>query len=252
MKENMQRSANRGVDLLELLQNLWRSASIIFLGAVVIATLTFLATKLLVVPTYQAKFTAYVNNKSESTTTLSSSDLSASQYLTNTFAEIVNSRSVLESAAKRANVPFDFKSMRSAVSVSIASNTQIMTIRVVLRDPEQAYAMADALSRVTPDYASEIVEGSSMKVIDYPVMETKPYGPHVLKNTVIGFVVGLILMAAAMVIRFLTDTTVKSHTELEEKFNLPIIGIIPDIKVARKAHNHYGGYYGKPGRHEGA
>ena len=102
MKENMQRSANRGVDLLELLQNLWRSASIIFLGAVVIAALTFLATKLLVVPTYQAKFTAYVNNKSESTTTLSSSDLSASQYLTNTFAEIVNSRSVLESAAKRA------------------------------------------------------------------------------------------------------------------------------------------------------
>ncbi len=250
MREKKTKSSYFEIDFLGLVKMLWRSAIWILLGAVIVAAAVFAGTKLLATPTYQSKFTAYVNNKSESTTTLSSSDLSASQYLTNTFAEIINSYSLLEAAAEKANIPFEYNSLRSAVSVNIASNTQIMTIRVILTDPNSAYEMAKALMELAPSYSTEIVEGSSMKIIDHPRKPTSPYGPKSLNNAIIGFAIGLLGMCLIMIIRFFSDTTIKSQSELEEAFDLPVLGVIPDVKSARKTHGRYGDY-GSTDRHQG-
>ena len=116
--------------------------------AILFAVIAYAGTKLLITPKYQSKFTAYVNNRAEDTTVLTSSDLSASQSLTNTYSEIILSRTALEAAAKHAGLDLSYSKLRNAVSVDIASNTQIITIAVVLEDNQQAYALATAILKI--------------------------------------------------------------------------------------------------------
>ena len=58
--------------------------------------------------------------------------------------------------------------------------------------------------------------------------------PNILKNTAVGFLLGLLLAAAFVVIRELTDKRVRSESDLEEQFGIPVIGTIPDYRTTGK------------------
>lgn len=230
------------IDLLALAKALWSKAWLVITVTILCAAVANGATRLFVTPIYQSKFTAYVNNKSENTTTLSSSDLTAAHSLTNTYAEIIRSRSVLEKAAKASGILESYGKIRSQVSVSIASNTQIMTISVVMEDKEQAYQLAKAIADYIPDYAAQIVEGSSMKLIDLPLMPTSIYAPNYQKNTWNGALLGFLAACIAIVLRELLDMHVKDSTELEERFGIAVIGTIPNVTMSQKIVSKYGSY----------
>lgn len=234
------------LDLEALLKALWRKKLAIIAVAILFAVIAYAGTKLLITPKYQSKFTAYVNNRAEDTTVLTSSDLSASQSLTNTYSEIILSRTALETAAKNAGLDISYSKLRNAVSVDIASNTQIITIAVVLEDNQQAYALATAIEEYIPDYAANIVEGSSMKIIDVPYCPTTIYSPNYIRNAVLGGILGILVFCVIVLVRTMLDNRVKDQSDLERQFGIVIIGAIPDVIAAEKAEkkNAYGYAYG--------
>lgn len=234
------------LDLEALFKALWRKKLAIIVVAILFAVIAYAGTKLLITPKYQSKFTAYVNNRAEDTTVLTSSDLSASQSLTNTYSEIILSRTALETAAKHAGLDLSHSKLRNAVSVDIASNTQIITIAVVLEDNQQAYALATAIEEYIPDYAANIVEGSSMKIIDVPYCPTTIYSPNYIRNAALGGILGILVFCVIVLIRTMMDSRVKDQADLEKQFGIVIIGAIPDVIAAEKAEkkNGYGYSYG--------
>lgn len=230
------------IDLVAIAKKLWQKLYIIAGVTVVAAALAFALTFILIRPTYQSRFTAYVNNKIDASASLTSSDLSASHSIANTYAEIIKSRSVLTSAAQNAGLNVSYGTLSSAVSVKVASNTQIMTISVVMTDKQKAFDLALALSEMIPGYASQIVEGSSMKIIDTPFMPTSRYAPNYMRNAVLGAILGFLIICIVLVLRELFDTRVKSAKALEDSFSIPVIGIIPDYELAAKVGSKYGKY----------
>ena len=79
-----------------------------------------------------------------------------------------------------------------------------------------------------------------MKVIDYPEFSDKRYKPSYLKFALFGFLAGALIVIAIVIIRCLINDTVKGENELETRFNIPILGVIPDIE---KASNNRSDYY---------
>ena len=72
-------------------------------------------------------------------------------------------------------------------------------------------------------------EGGSVKLINNAVEAKSPLPNNSVKRGLIGFVAGA---AVAMLIIFLInifDTRVKSAEELTTKYNLPILGEIPNL-----------------------
>ena len=92
------------IDLLQLLGVLWDHIVSLIIVTFVGALVAFCVTFFFISPKYRSGFTAYVNNKSESTAraadSLSSGDTSAQQQLTRTYASIIISRPIIESALK--------------------------------------------------------------------------------------------------------------------------------------------------------
>lgn len=235
------------IELLPLLKALWRSAWLVVVAALVFGSVTYVATKVFVTPTYRTSFTVYVNNRSnseESTTVVSSSDLTASQSLVYTYSTIMTSRSVLEAAAAQAGIDSAYETLSEEVSIETVSSTEIMQVYCTMEDPAEALAMAQAIAAVAPDYIAQIVEGSSMQIIDNPVLPTDIYSPSYLKNTLIGMFVGAFLVAAAIVLREFLDDRIKEEGELEKRFGIAIVGVIPNMLEASKTDHSYGYGYG--------
>ncbi|MCC8065310.1 MAG: hypothetical protein LIO70_09535 [Clostridiales bacterium] len=231
------------IDLLPLLKALWKGAWLIVTAALLAGSIFYLGTKTFVAPTYQASFTAYVNNRTastESTSTLTSSDLTAAKSLVYTYVQILTGRTVLESAAAEAGVDYDYTELSEYISADVVDDTEIIEVTVTVDSPETALALAEAMADTAPDYVAEIVEGSSMQIIDAPVLPTSIYSPSYLKNAAIGGFLGAVLAAAVIVLRELLDDTVKDEQEIEKRFGVSVVGVIPDLASTEKQGYGYG------------
>lgn len=222
---------NGEIDLTVLLKIFWRKLWLILLVAVFCATTAGVITRVFIAPTYESGFTAFVNNKAETgtQTSVTNADTSAAESLANTYAEILRSRPMLESAAKRAEIEKNYKELSSMVSTQIQSNTQLVDVKVTAGSPDEAYTLAKSISEIAPGYLSDIVEGSSMKVVSKPVKNTQKVGPSLSRNGMLGAFLGALAVMIGLVIVEITDTRIKSQDELEETYGYSVVGVIPSL-----------------------
>ena len=249
-----QEERDKEIDLFEIAGLLWSNLGRIILAGLAVGILALLITIVVIRPTYQSKFSVYVNNRNAGGTadTLGSSDVMASQSLAKTYAKIISSRPVVEDAMEKSklNKSYDYDKLQEHITTSTDQDTQLVEVSVVMRSPEDAFSLADAIAQVAPDYVADVVEGSSMKVVAKPVLPTKQYKPSPKKNTAIGLIVGILLMAAYIIIQHLMDNRVKSDQELEERYGISIIGTIPNFFVSNDKSS-YGGYYAHAAKKRG-
>lgn len=238
------------IDLLELAKMFWQNKLWIILAAIAGGAIALAITLFAIKPTYRSGFVAFVNNKTNTNTTetWTSGDTSAAQSLTFTYAEILRTRQMIETAANQAGLlgKYSYEQLRSFVSTSTVNQTQLITTYVTMTDPNEALAYANAIVSIAPDYIANIVEGSSMKIATYPVLATKKYSPSNKRNTMIGALIGALIAMFLVFIRAMLDTRVKSEEDLKDRFGLPIIGTIPNVEEA--AGNRAGYAYYSSGR----
>lgn len=226
--------------LKELLKKIW----LIVLVGLIVGGAVYVGAKVFVKPTYRSGFTAYVNNKQgkQNTDFLTSSDVNAAKELVLTYRNIITSNTILTAAAKSIGADQPYENLAKKVYTEIKDDTEIIAVYVVDTDPQFAYEYAQAIEKTAPSYMSQIVEGSSMKIIDVPEYSNKRYKPSYIRYGFIGFLVGALIVAVIIIIRYFLDDTVKNEAEIEDKFALPILGVIPDVtRASSKSSDYY--YY---------
>ena len=237
-------SQNIEIDLVALLKEIVKKLWLILLVGLIVGGAVFVGAKVFIKPTYRSEFTAYVNNKQGKQTTdyLSVSDVNAAKELVLTYRSILQSNSILTAAAESIGVDLPYESLAKKVSVEVKDDTEIISIYVVDTDPQFAYDYAQAIAKTAPTYMAQIVDGSSMKIIDVPEYSEKRYKPSYSRFALVGFLIGALAVIIVIIVRYFMDDTVKNESEIESKFALPILGVIPDItKASNKSSDYY--YY---------
>ena len=232
------------INILPLLKEIVKRLWLIVLVGLVVGGAAFIGTKILIKPIYRSFFTAYVNNKQVKQTSdyLTSSDVNASTQIVQTYKVALTSSRILSKAAKEMGIDKSYDSLRDKVSTEVQDETQIITVYVVSNDPSFAYKFADSIAKTAPDEMAKIVEGSSMNVIDYPVYSDKRYKPSYIRYGLVGFIIGALIIIIYIVIRYFMDDTIKSETDMESRFSLPILGVIPDVTHAGDKKSGYYSY----------
>lgn len=233
----------REIDIIPILKELLKKLWLIVLVGAVVGGAAFAGAKLFIKPTYRSGFTAYVNNRQakskENTDLLTSSDLSASKQLVVTYQKILTSNTILTAAAKSMDFDASYATLKGYVSTESRDETEIIAVYVEHKDPQFAYKYAQAILKTAPQYIAQIVEGSSMKVIDTPEFSDQRYKPNYSRFALIGFLVGALIIIAIVIIRYFIDDTVKGENDLESRFSIPILGVIPDVLKASDNHSDY-------------
>lgn len=238
------------IDIWEVVKLMFSKAPVILVCTLLCGLVAYAGIYFFVPPQYQAGITMYVNNRSqaENSTTMSQSDLNASAQLVDTYSAIITSRSVLREVIEEAEVEMTVEALQEAISTEAVNNTEVFEVTVLDPDPKVAARIANAVANIAPDQISQIVEGSSVKVVDYADIPDEIAKPSYVKLAAIGMVLGFVASAAVIFIREMLDTSVKSEADFS-RWSYPILSTIPDLEEARKGRKGGYGYgYGGYGR----
>ena len=237
---NTERTVAREVDIQRLLRMLWKRIWVILAATVVAGILSAVYTSLFITPTYRSNFSAYINNKPVTSETVqtSTSDLSASKGIMYVYKEIVVSRSVLTEAAVECGMQSTLVS--SMVKAYVSEDAPILRVYVETEDPDLSQRLAEAIAKVAPQHVSKVVAGSTMTLIDSPITPRNPYSPNVRSNMIYGALVGFALTVIALILVDMIYDKVLEQDDFESRYNLPVVGRIPDLQLAQKNDSRYG------------
>ena len=241
------------IDLGKLIAALWKRALVIIFVAVLTAAAVFAFTLFFVSPAYDATTSIYVNNSSFSfgstSFSISSSELSASNSLVNTYIYILNSRTTMEDVIAKAQLPYSYEELSKMVTTQTVTGTAAFDVTVRSASPVEAEHIANVIAQVLPERIAEIVDGSSVRIVDYAIVPAHRSAPSYTKNTVLGFLAGAILAAGLVAVRFIIndqkDVVLHSTDELRQLYpGIKILAMIPDMRLSEKKGYYYSSYYG--------
>ncbi len=195
-------------------------------------------------PLYQSSISLYVNNRMDNTPSdyVSTGDMSASRGLVSTYITISKSDRVMNAVAEALDGAYSSKYLKSSVSAKQEGQTELFTVTVTTVDPERSALIANTIAEVLPSVLSEIVEGSSAKVIDYGrTPESRSFPSHT-KNALIGLLIGVILAGIIVLVEFVTDVRIMDEEDLSNITDYPLLGQIPDFKQIGKRGSKNGKY----------
>lgn len=237
------------IDLLKLAKALWRRIWAIVLAAVIGAGAAFSYAAFSIVPLYRASALMYVNNSTVSLSSgfaISPGELAAAQSLVETYVVILKSRNTLNEVIERADLEYTYEQLASMVSASAVNETEIFSVSVVNPNPLEAELIANTIAEVLPEKIADIVDGSSVRVVDYAVVPSSRISPNVTKYTALGMLLGIFGSCGIIVLLALMDTTITSEEYLNQKYDLPVLAVIPEL--ASTKGSKYGYYKKQPYR----
>lgn len=232
------------IDLGRLLQAVLRRAWLIALVCVVSAAVAFGSTYLFLTPEYEATAKFYVNNNSISvgntSVSLSSGDLTTSRNLVDSYIVILNTRETLNDVIDYAEVNRTYEQLEKMLSADAVDNTEIFKVTVTSTDPQEAEKIANAIAYILPKRISTIIEGTSAKVVEAAVIPVKPSSPSYTKNTIIGFLLGFVVMVGIVALREIFDTTIRTEEDIAQSCDCPVLTSVPDMTASGKGGHYYG------------
>lgn len=240
------------VDVFDLIRAVWKNALIIALVAILFGCAAFGYTVFCVEPEYQATASMYANNSTfnlgATSFSVSSSDLSASNSLVSAYLYILESRTTLEEVIQIADLKYTPDQLKGMISTSSVSKTSAFEVTVTSTDPSEAELIANSIAQILPERITEIVDGTSVRIVDYAIIPSQRSGPSVLKNTILGILVGAILSVVVVLVRSLLDDTDKvmihSADELRAMYpDIMVLTTIPDMRMSDEKNGYYSAYY---------
>lgn len=224
------------IDLLHIAKALWQRAWIIVLSALVAAVIGFSVSAFIIAPKYSSQIMLYVNNSSVSlgntTFSISSADLTASQSLIKTYAVILNNRTTLEKVIDKTGVPYTYGQLSSMIKAESVNDTEVMRVTVVSEDPYEAAKIANSIAELLPERIAEIMDGCSMEVIDSAIPNTNKISPNITKYTAQGFIIGFLISAGILTVLAIMDDTIHDEDYIINTYDYPLLAVIPDLSTA--------------------
>lgn len=220
------------IDLQSLINIFISRIKLIMLIVFVFGVSAFLFSKFAVTPMYSTSLTMYVNsNKTVVSENISYNEMNTANMLVNIYVEMIKSDNILSEVAQQTNLGYTAAQIKGMISASAVNETPIMQVKVVNSNPAHAIMIANAVADIAPDKITEFMDGSSVKIIDRPKLPESPSSPNIPKNTVIGLFLGLIVSCGLVLLMEMLDTRIKNEEELAKMFDIPVIGVIPEIIV---------------------
>lgn len=213
------------IDLVELFYRLVEKAKYIIacalLGAVAMGAYTFFC----VTPMYTATSKLYVLNSNGAAISLS--DLQVGSSLASDYMEVFKNWHVHEMVIQRLGVNYSYKQLSNMVSVSNPTDTRILYITVTDADPNEAKLIADTYAQVAKEFIATTMDTEEPNLFEEALLPTSPSSPSKTKNIMLGFLLGLVIAAGVITVKFLMDDKIHSAEDIEKYVGLPTLGVMP-------------------------
>ena len=219
------------IDLREVFLILLGKLWLILLVGIFTASIAFAYSQFVMDPVYESTTQIYILNKKENNT-VTYSDVQLGTQLTKDYAELIESRYVLEEVIEElqlqeANPGLNYEAMLGKIKVTTPSDTRILAITVSDTDPVLAMEIANSIREVAAIHIKNVMDIEAVNVVDTANLPTEKSSPSVFKWTVIGGFIGAFLVMAVVLVWYLLDDTIKNSDDVERYLGLSTLALIP-------------------------
>lgn len=123
------------------------------------------------------------------------------------------------------------KQLAKNISVSTQQQSQVFSINAKADTPDKSKAEANAVAEVFKDRIKSIMNVNNVTIVA-PATTGVQSSPNVRLFTLAGFVIGLVLSFAVVMIRELSDTAVRDDSYLTDTLGLTNLGQIAHFNVS--------------------
>ena len=95
--------------------------------------------------------------------------------------------------------------------------------------------MANEYANVARNYIYEMMGTEEPSLFSVALEPLEPVSPRKMLNTVLGGLVGGLLMAAILVVRFIRDDKIKTADDITNYIGIPTLAIVPALGSQRKS-----------------
>lgn len=122
--------------------------------------------------------------------------------------------------------------LASAVSVTTTTSSQVFTLSATAETPAKAQAIANAVAKEFKEQIPKIMDVNNVTIVAEAPKGTKSF-PKVSLITAIGVLVGLVISLLIIIIKDLSDTTVREDSFMTKELGLTNLGEIARITMPK-------------------
>ena len=225
---NSNDNASIEIDVLYLLRKLWSRKFFIIFIALVVGTVALLGSIFFIKPKYTSTTRIYVVSRS-SDSSLTNQDLQAGSYLVNDYKEIITSNEVLSSVISQENLSLSTNELSDMISVSIPTDTRVISISVEDTDAQEASDIANTIREVAAEKIKSVTKVDDVTTLEAAEVASKPSSPNIKRNAALGALVGGFLAIVGILVLEVLDDRVRRPEDVEEVLGMTLLGVVPDI-----------------------
>lgn len=220
------------IDLLQLFGELLKNWHVILTAAIVGALILLIFTQIRNKPSFTSTTSVYMLAKNGSSDYLTTSELSVSAQMSKDFTELLKSQEIMEKVITRMDLRnekgelWNTQTLANKISVSVSDNSRVIYIKVTDSDPFRACDLANEVRTAAAEQIRGIMDQEAVNTVDQAnVPRSSGYSRR--RNALIGAAIGVLLVAAVIVIRYLMNDSIHNEEDVQRYLNLSTIGVIP-------------------------
>jgi capsular polysaccharide biosynthesis protein len=246
----------RIVTLRDLWQILVKRLVIMLLVGVVVAGGSYLFAVASYKPTYKSTATLYIlrdEDLGNSTVSEVNSEYSLALKAVKDCSYLLRSRSVLEQVIDELDLQFSYETLSSGMSTYNPSNTRVLELTVLAKDPQLAKQIVDKICVIGEQRITNVMGYDQLNVYEFGTVSQKPYNSV---NPVMSLLMGAAAAAVVYVVfvlAYLMDDRIRTDEDIQRYLGLSILGEIANLDEEHKGRYGYGyGYGNKSGGKKGS
>ena len=232
---------NTEIDLQKIMKLVLKKWKLVAIFCLIGALLIGIYSANFATKTYSSsvKFFVYaVETQQElSDSTLNTSKMNYAMQMMETYTEMLNTSEFAKRVAndlnKKYNSNYTYKDISKCISIETKEDTAIMTMTVTTDDKATAFQIARQLEITVPKVMKNKNNGL-LNVEDAAIEASTPNGMGTVKKSILGFIAGGVIAVAYIIFRDLLDVRVKTSEELTARYNIPVLGTIPEFEIDGK------------------
>ena len=217
------------IDLKELLILFWHKKLQIILIILTFVVIGIVYNMGFVKPKYTSSTTLLLatGNKTNSTNSITTTDVTLNSKLVSTYSALVQSKSIIREVISNVGIDISEEELKNNITVTQEKDTEIIKISVTNENPTYAAKLANETANVFIKKITELYNINNIQIVDKAEIKQEPSNINHTKDVMIFVFIGIVVSLGYVLIANLLDTTIKSAEELEKQFNVSVLATIP-------------------------
>ena len=211
-------------EIIDAVKKRWKMIAATTLATTIIAIIVCF---FIITPTYEANTKVFIGKEASSTEGYNSSDVAMYQNLLQTYSELIKTKDLISNAIEKSEYELDANEVLNNLSVTTVTNTQIIQISYKSISPKIAKNILESVTEEFIVTAQELVPNGNVRMIESVQLPEQPVAPNKKINIAIGFILGIIVGFALVLLIEYLDNTYKNKEKLENDLDIPVLGVIP-------------------------